>query len=310
MVMSAPLGGGVDRIIVCEQEAPPRRRTGPPHWTEVADAWKRLTGEHLHDAEATWVSAFSDAARQVTQYQRGRVLLAGDAAHIHLPAGGQGMSIGIQDAVNLGWKLAATVKGWAPAELLGTYHSERHPVAARVLRNTRAQGFLYLSGSEVEPLRAVFAQLMARPAVGRYLSGAVSGLDIRYEVGSGDHPLLGRRIPNLLLHGRRGDVSTAALLKTARGVLVGDTARLAQVAAPWADRVDVVEAGPAPAHDLRWPDGTSAVLIRPDGYVAWAGPGEVDLTVALQRWFGAPGPRHRSESHHLAGAASGQPSKS
>lgn len=139
MVMAGALGEGYSRIIVCETGTPPDRDRKVT-FVDVADAWQRLTGESIHHGAARWVSRFTDATRQVTEYQRGRVLLAGDAAHIHLPAGGQGMSIGVQDAVNLGWKLAATVRGTADAGLLDTYHHERHPVGARVLRNTRAQG--------------------------------------------------------------------------------------------------------------------------------------------------------------------------
>src|SRR5439155_3913586 len=142
------------RIIVCERGTVPARDGVPPRFPEVAAAWQRLTGEDIHGYDALWVSAFTDAAHLVCAYRRNRVLLAGDAAHVHLPAGGQGMSIGLQDAVNLGWKLAATVKGWAPDGLLDTYNSERHPVGARVLRNTRAQGTLNLSGRSAEPLRA------------------------------------------------------------------------------------------------------------------------------------------------------------
>ncbi|OLR93230.1 FAD-dependent monooxygenase [Actinokineospora bangkokensis] len=262
MVMSAPLGGGVDRIIVCERGTPHRERRTAPGWSEVADAWQRLTGESLHDAEVRWVSAFTDATRQVTEYRRGRVLIAGDAAHTHLPAGGQGLSLGVQDAANLGWKLAAVVRGWAPPDLLDTYHAERHPVGARVLRNTRAQGHLYLSGEEVEPLRSVVAELIEIPEVGRHLSGMVSGLDVRYDVGPGDHPLLGRRLPG-------------ADLPTARGLATGVPAG---AVAGWADRVDHRPGGPP-------------LLVRPDGYVAWAGDGAADgLDTALRRWFGAPAP--------------------
>jgi bifunctional hydroxylase/dehydrase len=282
MVMSAPLEDGVDRIIVCENG---RKPSGDREVTfdEVADAWQRLTGESLHGAEIRWVSAFSDATRQVTQYRRHRVLIAGDAAHIHLPAGGQGLSVGIQDAVNLGWKLAATVRGRAPGGLLDSYHHERHPVGARVLRNTLAQGMLYLSGAEIEPLRSVVAELVAIPVVGRHLSGMVSGLDIHYEVGGNGHPLQGMRMPNWEL--RRPDgtrVRIAELLHQARGVLLCLDGP-AGLAAEWSDRIDVVAAAVSGA------DGTEleSVLIRPDGYVAWAAPGGGDLRAALDKWFGA-----------------------
>jgi bifunctional hydroxylase/dehydrase len=290
MVMSAPLGDGVDRIIVCERGTPPQRRTEPPGFTEVADAWERLTGEDIHGGTALWVSSFGDATRQVTEYRRGSVLLAGDAAHTHLPAGGQGLSVSVQDAMNLGWKIAATVCGWASPGLLDTYHAERHPVGARILINTQTQGFLYLSGAEVEPLRGVFAELMEFQEVGRHLAGMVSGLDLRYDVGAGDHPLLGRRIPNQELVGAAGKTTTIEPLHRGRGVLFDLTDRLdlRRVALPWSDRVQIVTASP---HE--WPAGspladTAAALVRPDGYVAWAGLDADALLIALNDWFGAP----------------------
>ncbi|MGW7102444.1 FAD-dependent monooxygenase [Streptomyces sp. NPDC054838] len=291
MVMVGPLPGGVTRIIVCERGTPPRRREGPPPFEEVAAAWQRLTGDDISAAEPVWVSAFGDAARQATEYRRGRVLLAGDAAHIHLPAGGQGMNTGIQDAVNLGWKLAAEVRGHAPPALLDTYHGERHPVGRRLLMNTRAQGLLFLSGAEVQPLRDTLGELMAYEDVARHLAAMVSGLEISYDVGRGSHPLLGRRMPRLELAGPGAAASSTELLHPARGVLLdlADNARLRQRAAPWADRVDIVTAKPrgVPADaELR---DTTALLIRPDGYVAWAAPGSHhDLPMTLERWFGTP----------------------
>lgn len=289
MVMSAPLREGVDRIIVCERGTPPQRRTDAPSFTEVADAWERLTGEDIHGGTALWVSSFGDATRQVTEYRRGSVLIAGDAAHTHLPAGGQGLSVSVQDAMNLGWKLAATVRGWAPEDLLDTYHSERHPVGARLLTNTRAQGLLYLSGSEVEPLRNVFAELMEFPEVGRHLAGMVSGLDIRYDVGPGDHPLLGKRIPSQELVGTGGKTTTIEPLYQGQGVLLDFTDRpdLRRAAAPWSDRIQIVTAIPHELPESSPLAGTAAVLVRPDGYVAWAGPDEEGLSAALRRWFGA-----------------------
>ncbi len=299
MVMSAPLGDGVDRIIVCERGTPPRQRREPPGLPEVADAWERLTGEDIHGGTALWVSSFGDATRQATEYRRGSVLLAGDAAHTHLPAGGQGLSASVQDSMNLGWKLAATVRGWAPPALLDSYHAERHPAGARLLMNTQAQGFLYLSGAEIEPLRTVFAELMEYPEVGRHLAGMVSGLDLRYDVGAGDHPLLGRRIPSQELVTAEGKTTTVDLLHQGRGVLLDftDSPDLRQAVAPWQDRIEVVTAFP---HEL--PAGspltdTAGLLVRPDGYVAWAGPDIAPqrpdggaLAAALDRWFGSPRP--------------------
>ncbi|MFC8076501.1 FAD-dependent monooxygenase [Streptomyces sp. NPDC057307] len=292
MVMNAPLGDGVDRIIACELGATPTDRTEPVAFGEVADAWKRLTGEDISGGTPEWVSAFGDAARQATEYRRGRVLLAGDAAHIHLPAGGQGLSVGVQDAANLGWKLAATVLGRAPEGLLDTYHAERHPAGARVLVNSAVQGHLYLGGPEVEPLRAMFGELMRYEEVSRHLIGMVSGLDIHHEVGGGDHPLLGRRVPPAELLTSAGVSTTFRTLHGGRGVLLdlADDARLRSAAAGWAGAVDIVTARPqGDAADGGALAGTDALLVRPDGYVAWAAPGHTDgLSDALGRWFGTP----------------------
>ncbi|WP_261564678.1 FAD-dependent monooxygenase [Frankia gtarii] len=298
MVMAAPLGDGVYRIIVGERDAPPGQRSGPPTFDEVADAWKRLTGTDVSTAEPVWVSAFTDATRQASEYRRGRVLLAGDSAHIHLPAGGQGMNTGIQDAVNLGWKLAAVLRGTAHEGLLDTYHTERHEVGRRMLANTRAQSLLILGGAEVAPVRDVLAELIARADVGRDLAARVNGLDIRYDVGSG-HPLLGARVPHLELAGSgRHDrpTSVAELLRSGRGLLLDleDNAVLRRRAVGWTDRVDVVTARPpgtppagpgaVPAGPLA---GTAALLIRPDGHIAWLAPGSHhDLPTSLDRWFG------------------------
>ncbi|MEU1217174.1 FAD-dependent monooxygenase [Streptomyces sp. NPDC005791] len=291
MVMVGPLPGGVTRIIVCERGTPPRHREAPPAFEEVAAAWQRLTGESIAHAEPVWVSAFGDATRQVTEYRRGRVVLAGDAAHIHLPAGGQGMNTSIQDAVNLGWKIAAVVKGRAPIDLLDTYHSERHAVGKRLLMNTRAQGLLFLSGPEVQPLRDVLTELIGYEEVSRHLAAMVSGLEITYEVGTGTHPLLGKRMPHLELVGEHRKTSSTELLHPARGVLLDlqDNPRLRARAAAWADRVDIVTAEPHAPSNADGLATTSAVLIRPDGYVAWAAPGSHhDLPMALERWFGRP----------------------
>ncbi|AUY52702.1 FAD-dependent monooxygenase [Streptomyces sp. CB01881] len=287
MVMSAPLPGGVHRVIVGERGAAPRRRGGPPTYQEVADTWKRLTGDDISHAEPVWVSAFTDAARLVSQYRRGRVLLTGDAAHIHLPAGGQGMNTGIQDSVNLGWKLAAVLHGTAPESLLDTYHDERHEVGRQLLADTAAQGRLILGGAQAQPLRDVLAELTGYQDVSRHLAAKVSGLAIRYDVGPGANPLLGARLPHLELTVRGRAVGSTALLRAGRGVLLdlADNPHLRRRAAPWRERIDIVTATP---HGGGTPlDGTTAVLVRPDGYVAWAGPGSHhDLPTALDRWFG------------------------
>ncbi|MEX3105426.1 MULTISPECIES: FAD-dependent monooxygenase [unclassified Streptomyces] len=293
MVMAAPLTDTVDRIIVCPDGAPPREDAAPVTFAEVADAWLRLTGEDISDAGTEWVSSFTDATRQADTYRKGRVLVAGDAAHIHLPAGGQGMSTGILDAFNLGWKLAAEVTG--RAHLLDTYHAERHPAGARLLLNTRAQGTVFLGGRESDPLRALFAELIEHDDVKRHLAGAVSGLDVRYDLGDG-HPLAGRRVAPRVLTGPAGETTVAELLHPARGVLLdlADDPALRAAAAPWHDRVTVTTATPKPPDgpddDLR---GLHTLLIRPDGHAAWASdtPDTEGLRAALHRWFGAPSDR-------------------
>ncbi|MCB5909999.1 FAD-dependent monooxygenase [Streptomyces pinistramenti] len=289
MVMTARLGDGIHRVIVAEHGAPPRRRTGPPPFAEVADVWKRLTGIDISHAEPVWVSAFGDATRQVTEYRRGRVLLAGDAAHIHLPAGGQGMNTSIQDAVNLGWKLAAVLHGTAGPALLDTYHSERHEVGRRLLANTRAQSLLILGSEDVQPLRDILTELTQYEEVARHFAAKAGGLDIRYDTGNGSSPLLGRRMPRLeLLRGSR-TVSHTELLHPGRGVLLdlADTPQLRRRATAWADRVDIITAVPQSVSAGSELDGVSSVLLRPDGHVAWAAPGSHhDLPMALERWFG------------------------
>ncbi|MEW2162118.1 FAD-dependent monooxygenase [Streptomyces sp. NPDC007084] len=289
LVMVAPLPGGITRVIAGERGAPPVRRTGPPEFREVADVFKRLTDTDISGAEPVWVSAFTDAARQVTAYRRGRILLAGDAAHIHLPAGGQGMNTSVQDAFNLGWKLAAVLRGTAPEDLLDTYHDERHPVGRRLLAGTRAQSLLILGGEEVAPVREILTELLAHTEVARHLAARVSGLDIRYDVGGGRHPLLGARLPGLALDRAGRTVTSTALLRSGRGLLLDltDNATLRRRAHGWSDRVDLVTAA---ARDLPADspaNATTAVLVRPDGHVAWAAPGSHhDLPTTLERWFG------------------------
>ncbi|MEK8141895.1 FAD-dependent monooxygenase [Streptomyces sp. M10(2022)] len=295
MVLAFQQGPDIYRVTYYEKGAVPRQGDDMPSFTEVADAWERLTGENIRDGDPRWIGRFTDTSRQASEYRRGRVLLAGDAAHIHLPIGGQGMSAGVQDAVNLGWKLAAEVNGNAPAGLLDSYHSERHPVGARVLINTLTQSALYLSGEEMQPMRDLFAELTASEDVRRHFIGMVTGLDIVYEVGPGDHPLLGRRLPDreLITLRDEGKTTTFELLHRARGLLIDLTTstEVGTAAAPWADRVDLVGAR---AHEDRENDpfaGACALLVRPDGYLAWAGvagEGPQSLTDALTRWFGEP----------------------
>lgn len=293
MVMAAPLSEGVYRIIVCPDGTPAHDRERTVTFEEVAAAWQHITGEDISGGGASWVSSFTDATRQAAEYRRGRVFLAGDAAHIHLPAGGQGLSTGVQDAANLGWKLASVVRGDAPDALLDTYHAERHPVGCRLLMNTRAQGAVFLGGEESDPLRELFGELIRYDDVKRHLAGIVSHLDTRYDLDAGEHPLLGRRMPPRPLVGADGETRIARLLHPGRGVLLdlSDDAAVRRAAAGWADRVDVTTVlakptegpGPDPLAD------TTAVLVRPDGYVAWAGSSTTEgLEPALERWFGPP----------------------
>jgi bifunctional hydroxylase/dehydrase len=285
LVMVVPLGDGVDRVIVSEPGARPARRTGEPAFAEVADALRRVTGEDIGAGTPLWVSAFTDVARQAERYRAGRVLLAGDAAHVVLPAGGQGLSTGVQDAANLGWKLAAAVNGWAPADLLDSYERERHAVGARLLWNTRAQAALILGGEEAEPMRRLVAELLGHDDVKRHLAGIVSGLDVRYDVGPGDHPLLGRRLPGVELAAAAGPTTTTALLRPGQALLLdlADSAAVRDTAAGWKDRVLVATATPAAGDPFA---GAAALLVRPDGYVVGTDP--ADLPAALQRWFGPP----------------------
>jgi FAD binding domain/Aromatic-ring hydroxylase, C-terminal len=241
-----------------------------------------------------------DASRQVEQYRVGRVLLAGDAAHIHLPAGGQGLNLGIQDAFNLGWKLAGEVHGWAPDGLLDSYHTERHPVGARVLENTRAQGALMIPDEDVTALRGIVADLIRLPEANRHLLGMISGLDVRYDMhGRTDHPLVGRRMLDLDLHTTRGSTRVSRLLHSGRGLLLdlGEQPAFPDVVGPWHPRV--VHIAASTTQDI----GTHAVLIRPDGHVCWAAPasqgsssmaqptaGSEELLATLTRWFGQAAP--------------------
>ncbi|MFJ6837258.1 FAD-dependent monooxygenase [Streptomyces sp. NPDC091209] len=291
MVMAAPLAEGVDRIIVCPDGRPAHDRERTVTFEEVAEAWQSITGEDISHGGADWVSSFTNATRQASEYRRGRVFVAGDAAHIHLPAGGQGLSTGVQDAANLGWKLVAVVRGDAPAELLDTYHAERWPVGRRLLANTRAQGIVFLGGAESDPLRELFGELVRYDDVKRHLAGAVSHLDIRYDLGAGEdaHPLVGRRMPARLLVGADGEQRTTRLLHPGRAVLLdfADDAGARRTAAGWQGRLNVhtVSAKPVDGPDVL--AGVPALLLRPDGYVAWAGEPAQGLAAALERWLGA-----------------------
>jgi 2-polyprenyl-6-methoxyphenol hydroxylase-like FAD-dependent oxidoreductase len=238
---------------------------------------------------ASWISRFTDATRQAATYTAGRVLLAGDAAHIHSPVAGQGLNLGVQDAVNLGWKLAAVAHGTAPAELLDTYHAERHPVGARALQHTMAQTALQRGDDRATALRDTIAGLMDIDDVRRRLGGLISGLDIHYDL-DGDHPLVGRRMPDIDLATAEGTVRTSTLLHGARAVLINLGAPGALDIAGWADRVPLIDAtydGPWELPVLGEVGAPDAVLVRPDGYVAWVADNSgVALSDALTSWFG------------------------
>ncbi|MEG3631653.1 SDR family oxidoreductase [Streptomyces poriticola] len=294
LAIAARRPDGVTRVMVHEFGAKPRGTQ--PRFADVADTWKRVTGEDISGGTPLWVNSFGDASRQAENYRDFRFLLAGDAAHQQMPIGGQALNLGLQDAVNLGWKLAAQVAERGPHGLLDSYHGERHAVGQKVLGNIRAQALLLLGSAEVEPVRQVLAELAAGSEnVRAHLAGAISGLDTRYEVGPGEHPLLGRRLPHWQLTTDEGAVTSTATLRPGRGVLLllpcgkpGGAARheaLRSAAAPWADLVRTVSAGSCTGGAA--PD-TGALLVRPDGYVVWADTPGTDLEQALHRWFGTP----------------------
>ncbi|MFE9020459.1 rifampin monooxygenase [Streptomyces sp. NPDC007808] len=267
-----PLGDGVYRVVVPAKDVAEDRRT-PPDFEEFRQQLRAIAGTDFGVHSPRWLSRFGDATRQAERYRVGRVLLAGDSAHIHPPTGGQGLNLGIQDAFNLGWKLAATVNGWAPEGLLDSYERERHPVAADVLGNTRAQ--MLLLSTEPGPLavRRLLSELMDFDDVSRYLTEKITAIGIRYDFGEG-HELLGRRLRDVEL--KRGRLYS--LMHGGRGLLLDQTGRLS--VAGWADRVDHVV-------DVSEELDAPAVLLRPDGHVAWVGDDQHDLLGRLPEWFGA-----------------------
>jgi 3-(3-hydroxy-phenyl)propionate hydroxylase len=266
---------------------------GEPTLQELGERLVELYGTDFGVHSPTWISRFTDMSRQATSYRRGRVLLAGDAAHVHPPQGGQGLNTGVQDAVNLGWKLAQVVHGTSPDSLLDTYHAERHPVGARVLQNTMAQVALGTPDDRHQALREAMTELLAMDEPRRRVAGMISALDIHYDLGDG-HPVVGRRVPDLDLQTDDGPTRVFALLHDARPVLLSFGAPAGFDLAPWADRVRWVIA----THEGAWElpvlgevPAPSAVLIRPDGHVAWAGDlTDPELPLALTTWFGAPTP--------------------
>ena len=286
-----PLGGGVYRIVVSEWTQPPEHvdRDVPPAIEELRAAVRRVAGIDLAMSQPRWLSRFTDAARQADRYRAGRVLVAGDAAHIQLPAGGPGMSTALQDVLNLGWKLAAQVKGWAPPGLLDTYHAERHPLGERMLSFVRAQGVLLSPGEHVTALRELVGELLTHQQTLRYVVDRLLGLDVHYAMGGGApaHPLEGGWAPDLPLRADGGDTRLATLMHGARPVLLDLTAdgRLRAAAAGWTGRVQTTVACSDEPLD--------GLLVRPDGYLAWAaaaGDHNTDrLRHALQKWFGPAG---------------------
>lgn len=274
------------RVMVTE---PRVGNTAEPTLADLSAALTAARGSDYGLRSATWISRFTDATRQATTYRAGRVLLAGDAAHIHYPIGGQGLNTGIQDAVNLGWKLAQVVRGASGDDLLDTYHVERHPVAARVLHNTMAQTALNGPGERIDALRDTVAELVSMQEPRTRIAAMMCGLDIHYDFGEG-HPLLGRRMPDLDLHAPGGPTPLFTLLHQSRGLLLkfGHQTWDFDIE-PWSRLVS--------AHDAHYTDdwklpivgevaAPEAVLVRPDGYVAWVGDGTTaGLPEALNRWF-------------------------
>jgi hypothetical protein len=266
--------------------------TTEPTLSDLSEALVAVYGTDYGVHSPIWISRFTDMTRQAATYRKARVLLAGDAAHVHSPVGGQGLNTGVQDAVNLGWKLAQVVKGVAPDSLLDSYHEERHPVAARVLRNTMAQVALTRPGdARLDAVRDTVADLLSMDEPRRRYAAMMSGLDIHYELGEG-HPLLGRRMPDLDLVTAGGPRRVFTLLHEATPVLLnlGEPGEFDITG--WADRVQLVDAdfgGGWELPALGEVAAPAAVLIRPDGYVAWVGDGtRVGLEDALTRWFGPP----------------------
>lgn len=277
------------RVLVVVTEAT-LARSGEPSLRDLSEALIAVYGTDFGVQNPAWISRFTDAARQAISYRKGRVLLAGDAAHIHHSVGGQGLNLGVQDAVNLGWKLAQVVKGISPQKLLDSYHAERHPVAARVLKNTMAQIALLRRGDDgLKAARETIADLLAMDAPRRRYGAMMSGLDIAYDLGEG-HALLGRRMPDLDLLVEGGTRRLFTLLQVARGVLLNFGQPGCLEVARWADHIAVVDAdcnGPWQLPAIGDVAAPSAVLVRPDGHVAWVGDeSERGLAEALTRWFG------------------------
>jgi len=280
--------GETVRVLVTEQRL---GRTGEPTLRDLSGALAAAYGTDFGVHSPTWISRFTDMARQAASYRKGRVLLAGDAAHVHYPTGGQGLQIGVQDAVNLGWKLAQVVRKTSPASLLDTYHAERHPAAARVLRNTMAQVALLRTDDRTNALRDAMSELLTMDEPRKRFAATMAGLDIRYDLGEG-HPLLGRRMPDLDLVTANGPLRVFTLLHDARPALLNLGEPGGPDITPWADRVQLIDAqygGPWEIPALGPVPAPTAMVIRPDGHVAWVGERTWQgLPEALTAWFGPP----------------------
>jgi 3-(3-hydroxy-phenyl)propionate hydroxylase len=280
--------GRTFRVVTTEQQLGPGSE---PTLRDLSEALIAVYGTDFGIHNPTWISRFTDMTRQAAAYRVGRVLLAGDAAHVHYPAGGQGLSLGVQDAVNLGWKLAQVVDGTSPESLLDTYQDERHPVAARALRYTMAQTVLQRHDERTKALVDLVSELATMDEPRKRLAGIISGLDIHYDLGEG-HPLLGRRMPDLDLVTADGPLRVFTLLHDARPVLIDFGESGGFDITQWADRIRLIDA--EYAGDWELPvigevTAPTAVLVRPDGYVAWVGDGtNAGLTDALTTWFGPP----------------------
>jgi hypothetical protein len=279
--------GGTVGVMLTESEV----GTSEPTLRDLSEGLIAVYGTDYGIRNPTWITRFTDMTRQAAAYRKGRVLLAGDAAHVHSPVGGQGLNTGVQDAVNLGWKLAQVVHGTAPESLLDTYHAERHPVAARVLRITMAQVALMRPDDRIEALRDTVSELLSMDEPRKRFAAMMAGLDIHYDLGEG-HRLLGRRMPDLDLVTANGPLRVFTLLHDARPVLLNLGEPGGFDITPWADRVQSIDAKYVGTWELPALGAVTApiaVLIRPDGYVAWVGdltqPGLAD---ALTTWFGPP----------------------